>query len=140
MQVNPYLLFKGDCETAFKFYERTIGGKITAMMTHAGTPMAQHMPPEWHHKILHASMNVGDTTLMGSDAPPDRYEQPKGASVCLGLNDTTEAERIFHALAEGGSVGMPIQQTFWAARFGMLVDKFGIPWMVNCETQEQARG
>jgi PhnB protein len=133
MQVNPYLLFNGDCEAAFKFYEPIVGGKITAMLTHAGTPMEGHTPPEWRSKILHASMEIGETILMASDAPPDRYEQPKGFSVSLGLEDTGEAERIFHALAEGGSVRMPIQQTFWAARFGMLVDKFGIPWMINCE-------
>jgi PhnB protein len=133
MQVNPYVLFNGDCETAFKFYEQTVGGEITAMMTHAGTPMAKHTPPERHHKILHASMKIGDTVLMASDAPPELYEQPKGFSVSLVLQDTSAAERIFHALAEGGSVRMPIQQTFWAARFGMLVDKFGIPWMINCD-------
>jgi PhnB protein len=132
MQVNPYLLFNGDCETAFKFYASILGGEITAMMTHAGTPMAQHTPPEWQNKILHANMKIGDTILMASDAPPDRYEKPQGFSVTIGLEDTGEAERIFHALAEGGSVQMPIQQTFWAARFGMLVDKFGIPWMINC--------
>jgi PhnB protein len=91
------------------------------------------VPPEWRAKILHASMEIGGTVLMASDAPPDRYEQPKGYSVSLTLKDTGEAERIFHALAEGGSVRMPIQQTFWAARFGMLVDKFAIPWMINCD-------
>lgn len=133
MQVNPYLLFNGDCETAFKFYEHIVGGKITAMLTHAGTPMEAHIPPEWKSKILHTSMTIGDTVLMASDAPPDRYQKPQGFSVSLALKDTGEAERIFHALAEGGSVGMPIQQTFWAARFGMLVDKFGIPWMINCD-------
>jgi PhnB protein len=133
MQVNPYLTFSGDCEAAFKFYEQCLGGEITAMMTHAGTPMEAHTPPEWRTKILHASLKVGDTVLMASDAPPDRYERPQGFSVSLVLKDTGEAERIFHALAKGGSVRMAIQQTFWAARFGMLVDKFGIPWMINCD-------
>jgi PhnB protein len=133
MQVNPYLVFNGDCEAAIKFYQQTLGGEITMMMPHAGTPMAAHVPPEWHGKILHASLKIGDTVLMGSDAPPDRYEQPKGFSVSLALEDTGEAERIFKALSEGGSVQMPIQQTFWAARFGMLVDKFAIPWMINCD-------
>ena len=133
MQVNPYLHFNGDCETAFKLYERILGGKITAMMTHGGTPMEAHVPPEWKAKIMHTSMTIGDTVLMGSDAPPDRYHKPQGFSVSLVLKDAGEAERIFHALAEGGSVGMPIQKTFWAARFGMLVDKFGIPWIINCD-------
>jgi PhnB protein len=132
MQVNPYLVFNGDCETAIKFYQQVLGAEITMMMTHAGTPMAEHTPPEWHDKILHASLKIGDTVLMASDAPPDRYEKPKGFSVSLVLDDTSEAERIFKALSEGGSVQMPIQQTFWAARFGMLVDKYAIPWMINC--------
>jgi PhnB protein len=78
-------------------------------------------------------MEIGDTVLMGSDAPPGRYEPPRGFSVSILVDDVVEAERVFHALADGGSVGMPIQKTFWAARFGMLVDRFAIPWMVNCE-------
>jgi PhnB protein len=78
-------------------------------------------------------MTVGDAVLMASDAPPDRYEQPKGYSVSIQLNDRSEAERIFNRLAENGTIQMPFQQTFWAAGFGMCVDQFGIPWMVNCE-------
>ncbi|HEV3256038.1 MAG TPA: VOC family protein [Gemmataceae bacterium] len=133
MQLNPYLTFNGRCEAAFKFYERCLGGKIETMMTHAGTPAEQHVPSEWRNKILHARLVVGDDVLMGSDAPPDHYEQPKGFSVSLQIKAPGDAERIFHALAENGTVQMPLQQTFWAARFGMLVDQFGIPWMVNCE-------
>jgi PhnB protein len=132
MHVNPYLVFNGDCEMAIKFYQQTLGGEITMMMTHAGTPMEAQAPKEWQGKILHASLKIGDTVLMGSDAPPERYEKPKGFSVSLVLDDTGEAERIFKTLSEGGSVQMPIQQTFWAARFGMLVDKYAIPWMINC--------
>jgi len=133
MQLNPYLTFNGQCETAFKFYERSLGGKIEAMLPHAGTPVEEHVPAEWRSKILHARLIVGDQVLMGSDAPPERYEQPKGFSVSLQLKDPAEAERIFSALATNGTVRMPLQKTFWAARFGMLVDQFGIPWMINCE-------
>jgi PhnB protein len=133
MQLNPYLTFNGQCEAAFKFYERCLGGKIVAMVAHAGTPAEEHVPTEWRNKILHARLIVGDEVLMGSDAPPDRYEEPKGFSVTLGVDDPANAERVFHALAENGTVRMPLQQTFWAARFGMLVDRFGIPWMINCE-------
>jgi len=133
MQLNPYLTFNGQCEAAFKFYEQCLGGKIVAMITHAGTPVEEHVPTEWRNKILHARLIVGDEVLMGSDAPPDRYEEPKGFSVALGIDDPADAERIFHALAENGTVRMPLQQTFWAVRFGMLVDRFGISWMVNCE-------
>ena len=133
MQLNPYLLFNGQCEAAFKFYEKCLGGKIETMLTHEGTPAEQHVPSEWRKKILHARLTVGDEVLMGSDAPPERYEQPQGFSVSLNNNDPAEAERIFRALSENGRVQMPLQQTFWASRFGMLVDRFGIPWMVNCE-------
>jgi PhnB protein len=133
MQLSPYLTFNGQCEAAFKFYERCLGGKIEAMITHAGTPAEAHVPTEWRNKILHARLIVGDQVLMGSDAPPERYEEPKGFSVSLQINDPADAERIFHALGENGTVRMPIEQTFWAVRFGMLVDRFGIPWMVNCE-------
>ncbi len=133
MQLNPYLTFRGECEAAFKFYAKVLGGKIEAMMPHEGTPAAEHVPPEWRSKIMHARLTVGDKVLMGSDAPPAHHEPMKGFSVTLGVEDPADAERIFHALAENGTVRMPIQQTFWAARFGMLVDRFGTPWMINCE-------
>jgi PhnB protein len=133
MQLNPYLTFNGQCEAAFEFYEKVLGGKIEAMMPHEGSPMAEHVPPEWRSKIMHARLSVGDKILMGSDASPDRYEQMKGFSVTLGIDDPRDAECVFHALSENGTVQMPIQKTFWAARFGMLVDQFGTPWMINCE-------
>jgi PhnB protein len=132
MQLSPYLNFNGQCEAAFKFYERVLGGKIEAMITYAGTPAEEHAPPELRNKILHARLIVGGDALMGSDAPPNRHEAPKGFSVSLQIDEPADAERIFHALAENGIVQLPIQQTFWAERFGMLVDQFGIPWMVNC--------
>jgi PhnB protein len=133
MRLIPYLTFNGQCETAFKFYEQCLGGKIEAMMTHVGTPMEQQVSPEWRDKIMHARLVVGDQTLMASDAPPDRYQAPRGFSVSVNVKDPADAERMFHALAENGTVQMPIQNTFWSARFGMLVDRFGIPWMINCE-------
>jgi PhnB protein len=133
MQVNPYLIFDGQCETAFTFYERCLGGTIAALLTYGESPMADRTPSEGRGKIMHARLVVGDTVLMGSDAPPGRYEKPQGISVTLGVDEPGEAERIFNALAEGGSVGMPLQETFWALRFGMVVDRFGIPWMINCE-------
>ncbi len=133
MQLNPYLLFNGQCQAAFKFYEQCLGGKIDAMMTHGESPMSQQVSPEWRNKIIHARMVVGDKVLMGSDAPPERYQEPRGFSVSLSVKDPAEAERIFHALADNGTVQMPIQKTFWSVRFGMVVDRFGVPWMVNCE-------
>ena len=133
MQLNPYLLFNGDCAEAFKFYEQTLGGKIEMSMTYAGSPAAEHVPAEWRDKVLHASLAIGDERLMASDAPPGRYDRPQGMSVSISLNDRAKAEQIFNALAEGGKIGMPFEKTFWASGFGMCVDKFGIPWMVNCE-------
>ena len=134
MQMNPYLTFKGQCEVAFKFYEKVLGGKIVAMMPHEGTPAADHVPAEWRGKIMHARLVLDDDrVLMGSDAPPGMQEEMKGFSVTLGVDKPAEAERIFHALAEDGTVRMPIQETFWATRFGMLTDRFGTPWMINCE-------
>ena len=133
MQLNPYLLFNGNCEVAFKFYERVLEGKIEAMMPHAGTPAEKHVSPEWAGKILHASMTVDGQHLMASDAPPDHAEKQGGYSLSLSFTDPAKAERIFNALAEKGQVKMPFQQTFWAYRFGMLVDQFGIPWMINCD-------
>jgi PhnB protein len=133
MQVNPYLFFSGQCEAAFKFYEKLLGGKIEAMITHEGSPAADHVPAEWRSKIMHARLMLGDQILMGSDAPPDRQQKPQGFYVNISIKNPAEAERIFHALEENGKVTMPFGETFWATRFGMLVDRFGIPWMVNCE-------
>ena len=133
MQLNPYLHFNGRCEEAFKLYEKVLGGKIEVMLPHEGTPAASHVPPEWKKKIMHARLNIGDQVLMASDAPPGHYHQPQGFTVSISIKDPAEAERIFKALADKGKVTMPLDRTFWAQRFGMLVDQFGIPWMVNCE-------
>lgn len=133
MQLNPYLNFNGDCEAAFRFYERALGGKIDCLILHEGTPAEQQVPAEWRKKVMHGRINVNGQIIMASDCPPGYYQQPQGFSITLGYNEPAEAERVFSALAENGKVKMPIQETFWARRFGMLVDRFGIPWMVNCE-------
>jgi PhnB protein len=133
MQVNPYLFYNGNCEAAFNYYAIVLGGEIEAMLPHEGTPASEHVPAEWQKKIMHAKMNIGAAVLMASDAPPGHFNKPQGFSVSLQIEDPAEAERKFHALAEGGAVTMPIAQTFWARRFGMCVDQFGIPWMVNCQ-------
>jgi PhnB protein len=133
MNLNPYLSFKGDCETAFKFYEQTFSGKIEGILKYAGSPMSEHVPAEWGDKVMHAKLSIGPQTLMGADSPPGGYQQPQGISLTINLNDVAQSERIFNALAEGGNVSMPLQQTFWATSFGMVTDRFGIPWMINCE-------
>jgi PhnB protein len=134
MKWNPYLTFDGTCEEAFKFYEKTLGGKIISIMPFGDTPACGHVPPVFRNKIMHARLDLGDFSLMGSDGLPDHpYEGIKGASVALQIDNTAEAERVFKALSAKGTVQMPLEETFWAARFGMFVDQFGVPWMVNCE-------
>jgi PhnB protein len=138
MKINAYLTFSGECKAAFTFYAQALGGTIVAMIPHEGTPAAEHVPAGWQDKIMHAYLTVGDAALMGSDTPPGEVKAHDGFSVSVNVKDPAEAERVFHALAEGGTVRMPIQETFWSPRFGMLTDQFGIPWMVNCE-QEPAQ-
>jgi PhnB protein len=133
MQVHPYLNFNGQCEAAFKFYAECLGGKLESMFPYAGTPGAEQVSADWQKKIMHARLNVDGCIIMGSDAPPSHFDKPQGFAVSLNFKDPAQAERAFHALEKNGTVRMPIQETFWAARFGMLVDQFGIPWMINCE-------
>jgi PhnB protein len=133
MRLNPYLVFNGQCEEAFRFYAECLGGSIGAMLPFAGTPAEEHVPAEWRNKVMHARLDLGDQVLMGSDDMPGRYQQPASFSVALHYNNVEEAERAFARLAEGGRITMPLEKTFWAARFGMFTDRYGVPWMVNCE-------
>ncbi len=130
--MNTHLNFKGNCEEAFKFYEKALNGKITFAMNYEASPAADQVPANWKGKVIHAALSVNGGILQGCDAPPDRYQKPQGFSVALEVKEPAEAERAFKALSEGANIGMPMQETFWAQRFGMLTDRFGIPWMVNC--------
>jgi PhnB protein len=132
LTLTPYLNFDKQCAEAFRFYQQVLGGEIVHMQTHGDSPMAAHTPPEWHDAVLHARLVVGDAVLMGSDMPPGVEARPHGYAVSIGVTDPAEADRIFAALSEGGRVAMPIQETFWAKRFGMFTDRYGTPWMVNC--------
>lgn len=129
---NTYLNFPGNCEEAFNFYAKVLGGKILMMMKAEGE-MLKQCGPDFAGKIMHTRMTVGAAVVMGSDSPAAFYQQPQGFSINVGVDDPAEAERIYAALAEGGNKVMPIAETFWAKRFGMCVDRFGTPWMVNCE-------
>src|SRR5215813_847467 len=133
MRLNPYLNFNGDCEAAFRFYEQVLKGKILFKMTWGESPMAEQMPQESRHQILHTSLAVGEEFLMGADTMPGTYQKPHGMAVSLSLSDVAEAERIFNALKDKGTVQMEFQKTFWAAGFGLCVDRFGIPWMISVE-------
>ncbi len=133
MQLVPYLSFKGDCEAAFQFYLDLFKGKPGEMFRYAGTPIAGEVPGEWGDKIMHGSITIEGQQLMGADMGPRHYQQPAGFSISLHLKDTGQAERIFKGLSEGGKVTFPLEKTFWAERFGMVTDRFGIPWSINCE-------
>jgi PhnB protein len=134
MQMTTYLSFNGQCEAAFKCYQQNLGAKLGAIFRYAGTPMADQVPADWQDKVMHGNLTIGDQVLMGGDVSPDRYEEPKGFSLSLQIKDVAEAERVFQELSKDGKVVMPLEKTFWAARFGMVVDRFGVPWLINCET------
>ena len=133
MRIEPRisLVFNGECDAAFTLYQQCLGGTLTFRMTWGDSPMAGQAPPEWHDKILHATLEVGDTSFSGGDILPAQYERPQGFQVQLNLDDAAAAERVFAGLAEGGQVTVPLQETFWAKRFGAVVDRFGIPWGIN---------
>ena len=140
MQVNPYLSFKGECEAAFKLYEQCLGAQIGTIFRYAGSPMADQVPADWQDKVMHGSLTFGDQVLMGGDVTPLQYEEPKGFSLSVHLDNATEADRIFLELSRDGRVVMPLEKTFWADRFGMVVDRFGIPWLINCEGSAPPQG
>jgi PhnB protein len=131
MQLNPSVMFAGQCEEAFRFYASVLGGEIS-MLAYGDSPMASLVPPDWQRKIAHASLVIGDTRLTGNDQVEVAYQRPAGFSILLGPAEPAEAERIFQALADGGVVKMPMQQTFWSVRYGAFTDRFGIPWEINC--------
>ena len=133
IDITPSLAFDGRCEAAFRFYERCFGGTIKFMMTYGEAPGAESVDPEWRGKIFHATLEVGEDVLTGGDFRSEQYDRPRGFSLLIGTNDAAEAERVFDALSENAVVKMSLQKTFWATRFAMLVDQFGIPWTINCE-------
>lgn len=136
MQLNPYLSFNGQCEAAFKHYAQVLGGEIVALSRFGEMPGDQEIPAGSGERIMHVRMVVGDQVLMGSDSPSGSHEDSKGMSVSIQVDDPIEGERIFNALAEGGMLRMAFEETFWAKGFGMCVDRFGTPWMVNAGQKE----
>ena len=134
-----YLSFNGDCEAAFRYYAEHLGGTIQGLFPYAGSPEAAKAPPGWETKVMHGSLKVGDIVINGADVTPASvYEWPQGFQLFLEPEDPAEAERLFAALAAGGTVEMPLQQTFWSIRFGVVRDRFGIPWSINCAQAPQA--
>jgi PhnB protein len=133
MRVEPHLTFRGDCEQAFRFYERLFGGRLV-VMSYGSSPAASTVPEGWRSKVVHATLTLPDgNALLGADVLPEQFERPQGMYVFLALRDASEAERVFAALADGGSVRMPLQKTFWSPSFGAVVDRFGTPWEITVE-------
>ena len=130
MQLHTYLNYGGNCEEAFKFYEKHLGGKITMMMKHGENPDSNQIQPGSENAVLHARMNLGGTELFGADMPADRFQPIRSAYLSLTLGSDQEADRVFALLSEGGQIFMPMRDTFFASRFAMLRDKFGTSWML----------
>ena len=147
MRINPYLMFNGQCEAAFKFYQQCLGGTIQAMLKFSDAPKGEdaqagcgELPPGSEDLIMHACLLLDGQMLMASDTPPHcPYEGVKGCAVSLNVDSIAEAERIFAALSDNGTVQMRLGTTFWAARFGMCIDRFGVRWMINCEANKEGQ-
>lgn len=132
MQINPYLVFNGNCEEAFRFYANCLRAELAVLQRFGDTPGCEGLPAAQRDKIMHVRLQAGDQVLMASDNHPDHpYDGIKGCSIALSVDQADEADRIFNELSQGGTVVMPMQETFWAKRFGMLTDRFGVPWMIN---------
>jgi len=136
MRIEPYLFFNGRCEEALHFYQDAVGASIGAMMRFKDSPEPHSescpLPSGWENKIMHSNLTIGESTLMASDGMGNT-PSISGISLCIAADNVEQAERLFAALSEGGKVDMPLQKTFWAKSFGVLSDRFGVSWMINCE-------
>ena len=132
MKVQAYVSFDGRCEEALEFYKKSIGAEVTSLMRWKESPdAAMKAPPGFEEKIMNAAFRIGETELMADDGMGEKTAEFKGMTLAIGVADDAEANRVFTALGEGGNVTMPLMKTFWTSSFGMLTDKFGVPWMVN---------
>jgi PhnB protein len=130
MRLNTFLNFGGNCEQAFRFYEQHLGGNIMMMMRRAEQPNQPVSWPGSEQSIQYAIMNIGETQLMGSDVPPDRFQPMRSVYLSLTVDGAAEAERVWALLSDSGQIFMPMEETFFAIRFGQLRDKFGTSWMI----------
>jgi PhnB protein len=130
MRVQSYLFFEGRCEEALEFYRRALGAEIEMLMRFKDSPDPCSCTAGSEDKVMHASFRIGDSTLMASDGRCQGQPSFQGISLSLTAADDAEAERLFAALAEGGQVQVPLEKTFFSSRFGMVADRFGVPWMV----------
>jgi PhnB protein len=133
MRIGPHLTFNGDCRAAFLDYQRILGGEIATLMTYGESPMASHIDPKWHERIVHATLQFDSVELAGADVLPHDYHRPQGFFVIVSLESAARAAQIFSALAVGGEVRLAFQATFWSPGFGVLVDRYGVPWEINTQ-------
>ena len=134
MKIQVNLSFGGRCEEAMEFYKKSIGAEVTGLMRWKESPDAAMKPPlGYEEKIMHAAFRIGETHLMADDGMLTKETEFKGMTLVIEVADDAQAKRIFAALGEGGNVQMPLMKTFWTSSFGMLTDRFGVPWMVNVE-------
>ena len=131
MKVQAYLTFDGRCEEALEFYKKSVGAEVTSLLRWKDSPDAEMQPPPGYaEKVMHASFRIGETELMADDGMEAKKAEFKGMTLALSAANDADAKRLFEALADGGSVQMPLAKTFWSSAFGMLTDRFGVPWMV----------
>jgi PhnB protein len=138
MKLSPTIAFHfdGRCEQAFKFYEQCLDARIAFMLKWGDSPMGGQTPKEWASKILHGRISIGNTEIVGGDVLPEHYQRPQGCGLILNTADPAYAERIFNCLAQNGTILAPLQKTFWALRYGIVTDQFGLRWEINCEESQ----
>ena len=134
MKFTPYLTFDGTCEAAMNLYVEIFGAKIVFMQKFGDAPESEGMPPNSADRIMHAHLDLGGSSLMASDSWGEEVTH-SGMSVQMGYDTVEEARRVFEALSEGGNVVMDFQPTFWSAGFGIVNDRFGVPWLINCDVE-----
>jgi PhnB protein len=139
--LDAYLFFDGNCAEAMRFYERVFRGRLEVLQTYGESPAREDVAPDREQRIMHARLVLDGRALMGSDAVSEEpFEGIRGFALSMNYDTVEEAQRVFGELSDGGTVQMPLQQTFWAEAFGMLVDRFGTPWMVNVNAPGQDAG
>ena len=134
LQLSVHLSFDGQCAAAFRQYQRLLGGELVTLMTYGESPMADRVPVEWRDRIVHATLRLDGMELMGADVAPESYMTPQGFAVVLNIHGVERARVLFGELAEGGTLRLPFQKTFWSPGYGLLVDRYGVPWEINCQS------
>jgi PhnB protein len=137
MRLDLHLSFSGECQKALEFYRKVFGGDLS-LLSYSDSPAAEQVPTEWRTKIVHGTLKIDDAEIAGADIVPEQYERPKGFQVLVQVDDVGVARRLFDDLSEGGTITMALQETFWSPCYGILVDRFGVPWEVNCAAKHDA--